>query len=179
MKCSGLHLTSSNELAARSLQKQLTICCSEPVADNSATYYTVRLTVGKGNWYCRFLKWQHISVRLAVSGSIRWKPTDDPNSTGFHSSLSPISTDRRVLRNDTSFYLIPNTAIQLAVAKREQFRTYALGGFLPDIPFLGSYDLHLKLVNQDNEWLPELTIPSYIENGEVKDEKNLGRKESR
>ena len=55
--------------------------------------------------------------------------------------------------------------VELAVARREQFNTFALGGFLPDIPFLESRNLHLQLTNEDNEPLPELIIENYINDG--------------
>jgi len=158
----GFYLRSSNERAARSLQKGLQISeCPNPITDNSTTYYTVQIIVGKGNIYCQLLSRLRIPVRLVISGNIRWIPSDNPTSIGFHAHLYPLRGGR-VLEKEINFYLIPNTRIELAVAKRKQFNTYALGGFLPDIPLLEDYNLSFELLNQDNRLLPALSLKNYL-----------------
>ena len=167
----GLYFTSSQEHAARSLKKQLQISKSaSPIYEiDSETYHTIYITVGNGNLYCQLLKKLHISVRLVISGFIRWIPVDDPKSVGFHSFFYPIGEGRKVLKDTQSFYIIPNTLIELAVAKRKGFelKAYALGGFKEELPFIGSYNMHLYLFDQDREPLPLLSIENYIQDGEI------------
>lgn len=167
----GLYFKSSHEHAARSLKKQLQISKSAtPIYEiNSERYYTTYITVGNGNLYCRLLKKFHISVRLVVSGFIRWIPVDDPKSVGFHSFFYPIGEGRRVLKDIPNFYIIRNTLIELGIAKSKGFESevYALGGFKEELPFIGSYNMHLYLFDQDREPFPLLSIENYIQDGEI------------
>jgi len=103
-----------------------------------------------------------MSVRLIVSGSIRWIPASDPGSIGFHAYIYPLGVGRRVFKDEPNFYLIPNAEIELAVLKSEGGNIYALGGFFPDIPLREDHNIKLELRNQDNQLLPELSLNNYI-----------------
>ena len=162
----GLYIKGSHEWAARSLERQLTLSiCPVPIS-GSPKYYTIYITAGKGNWYCRLLRRLRISVRLVVSGNVKWMSSD--SKIGFPSDIYPIGAGRRVQKEAHTFSITPKGSIELAVAKEEHFNISPLGRFDWSILNKDKYDLNIDLFNLDHNPLPRLKIEAYISKDGVK-----------
>lgn len=167
-----LFLQGRNYSAAISLKNYLSIEKSKYPIINSEHFYTVSIKVGTGNCWCQFLNKIRVPVSLNVSGSIRWLPSNEPESKGRSSTHVYPCVGERVIEDNPNFCLIPNTTIQLAVAKSlpSDSNVYILGGYSSNIHFIGTYNLNLDLLTVDGQPLPRLTIDKYIQDSKFKGE---------
>ena len=151
------------------MKHYLSIERTEYTIDNSERFYTVSIRVGTGNCWCQFFKKMGVPIRLVVSGKLRWMLSGEPDSIGFGSFLYPVVPGRRVFKDEPYFYLIPNTTIELAVAKTPvlESKVYALGGYMENLHIIGTYDLNLDLFTVGGQQLSRLTIYEYIKDGKV------------
>ncbi len=157
--------------AAISLKHYLSIEKTRYPIINSERFYTVSIKVGTGNYWCRFLKKIRVPVSLIVSGSVRWIPSNEPESKGRGSHVYPC-VGRRVIEDTPNFCLTPNTTIELAVAKSlpSDSDVYILGGYSSNISFIGTYNLNLDIFTIDRQQLCRLTIDKYIQDSKFEGE---------
>jgi hypothetical protein len=153
------------EWSEKSLLKNLSIAKhGQPFVYEDVAYWSILLTVGKGNYFARLLCQKGTNLKLTAN--VRFKSEGD----NFKADAYEVNAGWH--RRKVSFPLQPASLIKIAVARRIMSKTgyylYPIGGTFANYPLTGTYDLIVELKEEGEEKAVELqdnTIKEYIKEG--------------